>query len=290
MPTNPPTTKISITVQRVAYPPATSDPDAWYIIITNAGTAKGKMSWRPVENDTLELEGEWSVYHGEKEFAFRSARLCVPENPRDQLRYVAARTPGMGPVLEDTIWAIKGEAWQETKDGEIPRMPYKVWENLQEQIKLLHEKAEEAKTVAALMGKGATIAMAQAAWELWKLETMGVVGSDCFRLAELPGYGFKDVDKRIRKEYGIADDDMRRIRSAVIYSLRRLTDAGDTVVEWQPLFESACGMLGGYDDLVIEATKELFADGTLKAFPEAAGVAMASDWRAEHDIWEFVNA
>lgn len=280
---------LSVIVNRVAYPPATSDPDAWYILITEHGACKGRMAWRPQESEALILEGEWAAYKGEREFAFKSARLDVPTDPRDQLHYVCVRTVGLGPAAEQLIWERAGASWQTIADGDIPRLHGKVYQNFKLQLEALAGKAEEARVVAALMGKGATMNMACRAWEQWKDATLGVVNADCFRLAELEGYGFKDVDKEIRRAYGIADDDKRRIRAAVVYALRRLTDPGDTVVCWEPLFAQTIGMLGGYADLIAECTKDLFGEGTLKAFPKSEGVSLAADWKAETAIWEYVE-
>ncbi|MCK9519967.1 MAG: hypothetical protein M0R74_13220 [Dehalococcoidia bacterium] len=281
--------QLNVTIQRVAYPPATADADAWYILITDAGAAKGRMAWRPQEGEALILEGEYATYKGEKEFSFKSARLNVPTNPRDQLHYVCARTPGMGPAMEQLIWDAAGTDWANIQPGAVQRLSGKIYSNFQLQIESLREKSEEAAVVAALMGRGATMNMACAAWEQWKAETLGVVNADPYRLAELPNYGFRDVDNKIRREYGIGDDDKRRIRAAVIYALRRLTDAGDTLVAWDALYQQACGMLGGYADEISDCASELFAEGTLKAFPGCEGVALAADWRAESDIWNFVN-
>jgi hypothetical protein len=248
------------------------------------------MAWRPQDGEALVLDGEWTTYKGEREFAFKQARLDVPTNPRDQLHYVCTRTPGLGPAAEALIWTHAGVAWQEIPDGAVPRLNGRVYQEFRLQLEALREKAEEAAVVATLMGKGATQAMAQAAWAQWKVETLGVVNADPYRLAELAGYGFRDVDNKIRQAYGIGDADKRRIRAAVIYSLRKLTDAGDTVVQWEALFAQTIGMLGGYADLIGDCTADLFEEGTVKAFPKSEGVSLAGDWKAETAIWDYVAA
>jgi hypothetical protein len=253
------------------------------------GVAKGKMSWRPQENEQLILDAEYATYKGEKEIAFKSARLDVPTESRDMLRYCVNRTPGAGAAMEALIWSHSGAAWMDIQENAVPRLKGRVYANFKLQIEGLAQKSEEAKVVATLCGKGATQNMACKAWELWKGETLGIVNADCFRLAELEGYSFKDCDKAIRQSYGIADDDKRRIRAAVIYALRRLTNAGDTVVTWDELFTQTTGMLGGYADMISDCTRELFDENTLKAFPKSGGVSLAADWQAETKIWEFVN-
>jgi len=280
---------LSITVQRVAYPPQTADPDSWYILITDHGTAKGRIAWRPQEREQLTLEGEWAIYKGDREFSFQSARLDLPTQPRDQLRYVCNRTKGLGSAAEELIWSTKGDNWRDIESGEIPRVSGKIYENFMLQVEGLVNKGEESRVVAALMGKGATINMAQAAWVKWENDTLGVVNSDCYRLAELDGYGFRDVDIKIRPAYDIADDDPRRIRAGIVYSLRRLTDRGDTVVDWDVLYQQAMGLLGGFSELIGELTGEMFEDGTLRAFADSGGVALVADFKAESDVWNWIN-
>jgi hypothetical protein len=148
---------------------------------------------------------------------------------------------------------------------------------------------EHVKAVAWLIGKGATMNMASAAWEKWEDETIGVVSSDCYRLAELKGYGFQDVDKVIRVSFGIADDDDRRVSACVLYSLRRLTDDGSTIVTWEALLKQACGTLGGFNGLVVENTKKLFEDEALKGFKESQSISLASDYFAEYSILKYVD-
>jgi exodeoxyribonuclease V alpha subunit len=238
----------------------------------------------------LILEGEWAAYKGEREFSFRSARLDVPTDPRDALRYVCARTTGLGPAMEEMIWAHAGAGWRDIAEGAVPRLSGKLYASFRLQSEALTEKSEEARVVAALMGKGATQNMACSAWEKWKDETLGVVNADPYRLAELDNYGFRDVDAKVRRAYGITDADKRRIRAAVVYALRRITDAGDTVAAWADLYAQTTAMRGGFADEVSDCTRELFDEGVLKAFPESEGVSLAADWRAENDIWDFVEA
>jgi exodeoxyribonuclease V alpha subunit len=283
-------TTINVTVQRVAYPPATSqtEGEAWYLLICDECKAKGRMAWRPQEGEPLTLEGEWGVYQGERDFAFKSARLNVPTNPRDQLHYVCERTPGLGPTAEAALWDRLGQNWKEAQAGDIPRLRGRIYENFRLQVEALASKGLEADVVATLMGRGATQRMACLAWETWRQETLGVVQADCFRLAELPNYGFADVDRDIRHAYGIADDDPRRVRAAVLYALRRLTDGGDTVVEWTDLYQKTVGMLGGYSELVSECAVALKDEGAIVVLG-ASGVALKEDYWAEVEVWGFVN-
>ena len=284
-------TTITTTIQSVRYPPATTEATdtTWYILATTQGTAKGKMAWRPKPGEDLILEGEWAAYKGEREFAFNSARIDVPTNPRDMLRYVCKRTLGLGPSAESQIWTALGDDWQNIKAGDVPRVSGKVLAEFKLQMESLISKSEEANVVATLMGKGATMNLACKAWTAWKGETLGVVQADVYRLAELEGYSFRDIDGEIRRGYGIGDSDTRRVRAAVLYSLRKLTSSGDTLVAWDDLYREACELLAGYEGMISDAVKDLFDEGALKGFKECEGVALASDWRSEIDVWDWVN-
>ena len=284
---------ISATVSRVAYPPSTSAPAAWYILVLAVTgqtiRAVGRIPWRPQQGDNLTLTGAWGAYQGNRQFVFDSARLDIPTDPREQLNYVCARTLGAGPAMAKSIWQARGGAWQEIADGEIPRLSGKTFTAFQEQLQLLESRGREAQVVAYLMVRGCTDAMACAAWERWGGDTLGVVNSDPFRLAELEHYGFDDVDRSVRQHYGIQDDDPRRIRAAVLYAMGRLTAAGDTVVARKDLVMDARQRLRGCLEQIHEQIEALIADGVLQALPDCKGLALAADWQAEVEIWEWVN-
>ena len=294
--------KLPVTVTRILYPPATDAATAtgamFYILATSAGICKGKMSWRPRDNEALILEGEQGLcktgsHAGEPEFAFSGAMLDIPTNPRDALHYCIERTPGAGAALESAIWQHSGANWQNIKPGDVPRLGGALYEKLRRSIESLNQNAAQASVVAALMGHGATQNMAQAAYDRWKDETLGVVQDDPFRLAELEHYGFAHIDRGIRQSYGITDEDPRRVKSAVIASLRKLTDDGSTVVGWPELFSSACALLGGLNDLVFEATRELLEAGTLKGFKHDDAtegvIALRRDYENEKAILDFFD-
>ena len=281
--------RLNCTVERVAYPPATQKDANWFILVTDRGTAKGKMPWRPKDGDALVLDGEWTTYRGEKKFKFNSAMIDIPESPKDQLHYVVTRTIGLGPAMESIIWDRAGEAWKDIGPDEVPKLKGRVYEEFRNQIKLLDQDRDKVQAIAFLMGKRCSQNMACAAWERWERETLGVVNNNPYQLAELHGYGFKHVDTEIRVKFGIGDSDPRRVKAAVVYSLRMLTDSGSTVVEWREIMTKCMGYLGGMASLIVECTREMFADGTLYAFPEIQSVSLRSDYDDERVIWDFVT-
>jgi len=278
------------TVTAIRYPHAPITTEAqWYIISTDKGIAKGNLQFTPQQGDRLQLEGKHVTYKGDRQFAFTSARLLLPTDSRDRLHYVCSRTTGAGLAMETLIWNKYGEEWEQAQENEIPRLSGRVFESFRNQIELLQEKTDEAGVIATLLGKGCTENMAQRAYSKWKGETLGVVNQNCYRLTELGRYGFQDVDKSIRVAYCIPDDDGRRVQAAIVYAIKRLTDKGDTVIDWEPLQRAACRMLGGMKGLVVECAKALFVEGDLVALPGLQCVALASDWEDETEVLRFAR-
>ena len=281
--------RLCATVIKVLYPkPDVRDAD-WFLIKTDQGICKGNMAWRPDPYSKLELDGEWCSHNGERQFRFASAMLDVPTDPRAQLHYACTRTPGVGRTLEQAIWDKAGTAWKSIAPGDVPRLSDRIHAELMVQVQALERDGEQARAVAWLMGKGASQKMACAAWERWENETTGIVTSNPFQLAELPHYGFRDVDGDIRAAFGIGDDDTRRVNAAIVYTLRQLTGGGSTVIEWGQLHRQCVAMIGGHAALVTDCARDLFADGTLYGFPESQSVALMCDFRDERDIWDFVT-
>jgi hypothetical protein len=282
-------TRLSTTITRVAYPPITDREATWFILATSRGTCVGSMPWRPKEGDALTLEGEWGARNGEKQFKFKSAMIDIPTSPRDQLHYVVTRTVGLGPAMESIIWDFAKDKWKDIKPDTLPKLKGKVYEEFRNQIAALEQDADKVAAIAFLMGKSCTQNMACAAWEKWEKETLGVVTANPYQLAELPNYGFAHVDGDVRRAFGIGDQDERRIKAAVVYSLRQLTGSGSTVIEWREVLTKCMGYVGGQKGLINKATRELVEDGTLYWFGGSKSVALMRDWRDEMSIWEFVN-
>jgi hypothetical protein len=284
---------LAVTVERVPYPPAHVENQDWFILVCRDGpnevVAKGKMGWRPQPKERLKLFGKWSTYQGKREFKFDSAALDIPTDARGMLHYVCELASGVGAALEQQIWDLKGEDWATIEEGELPRFKGKVFSNFADAVSRAEADRTKGAAIAQLLAAGASMNMAAAAWEQWQQDTLGVVASNPYRLAELPNYGFADVDNRIRQHYGIGDSDMRRIRAAVVYVLRQITSGGSTVVNWDVLNKSCLEKLGGYQELITQAVREMFGEGTLKGFQRSRGISLASDFRNEQTIWNFIN-
>lgn len=285
--------KLKVSVSRVLYPPETAEGATWFILSaqSEAGQviAKGEMGWRPRQGEKLELTGKWSTYQGKREFKFSQAALDIPTDPRGMLHYVCEIASGVGASMEQLIWDLKGETWAAIGEGEIPRLSGKIYTGFMQALETAESDQAKGSAIAELLRAGCTMNMATAAYDKWEADTLGVVASDPYRLAELPNYGFSHVDGQIRMFYGIEDGDPRRIRAAIVYVLRQITESGSTLVPWDKLNSSCLHKLGGYQHLITRSVKEMFGDGTLRGFRDSRAVALAKDFRNESIIWQRIK-
>ena len=238
------TTTITSPITRIIYRKGGS---GWGLYKTDAGIAKGILSWDPQDGQIVKLTGWWgrSQYNGDEEFSFIAAELDIPTDPRSMLAYAVDITTGLGPARESEIWTAYGEGWQTTSIllERLAGLTPATRDNWKFSLQRIELESAEAQARAWLMQYGCTPNMAGAAWKHWGTATVGTVEGNCYRLADLPNYGFVHVDNGIRQQFGIGDDDPRRADAAVLYVLNRDTGGGDTVVVWGDL-EREAGRLG----------------------------------------------
>ncbi len=282
--------ELRIKVDRVLYPQEGKEGE-WMIIATDKGIIKGNLSWRPEKSELLILQGEYGTYQGKSEFKFSSARADVPIDARDQLRYVCEITPGFGLAMEEKIWNTWGEDWKEDAEpGIIRTLKGAKFELFANSVESLELKREESEAVTWMMSIGATVNMAQAAWQKWEKQAIGIVKANCYRLSDLPNYGFSHVDKSIRYKFGIDDADPRRVKAGVLYSIGQLTDNGSTLVSWYIIKDQVSNLLGGIaPEILNTCVRQMFTDGALVPFKETLDLTTARDYENAKIIWDFVN-
>lgn len=284
-----PEQELKVSVERVLFPAETEKNADWFILKTSQGICKGSMSWRPRQKERLKLVGKYGEYQGNREFKFVTAALDIPTDLRGMLHYVCEMASGVGTTMEQQIWDKYGEDWANIKENDIPRLSGKIFDNFTTAIEFAEQDRFKGEVIASLLKAGCTMNMASAAYEKWQKSTMGVVSSNPYRLAELPNYGFNDVDDKIRHHFGIKDDDPKRIRAAIIYVLRQITNGGSTLVKWESLNTACISKLSGFKDLILLTVSSMFEEGTLKGFKGSRSVALAKDYDNESLIWNFIN-
>lgn len=251
---------------------------------------KGSMGWEPQPLETLALIGEWVVYRGERQFQFKTAKLTLPLDPRAQLHYVCHRAKGIGIAIEQAIWDARKENWRNLQRGEIRKLTDAAYDHFIEEINSFEGYREKAEIISWLEDKGCSEGMAADAYKNWGADTAGIVNTDCYRLAELPGYSFQTVDENIRRNFGISDDDSRRLRSAISYVLRQETEDGSTAVNcWRHLTACQKLLVNIGDEFIIQCVREMKEEGSLFIFAGQNMMALKRDYRNEQMIYEFVQ-
>ena len=250
---------------------------------------KGSMAWQPGEMETLALIGDWCVYKGERQFQFKTAKLTLPLDPRGQLHYVCRRAHGIGPAMEDAIWNCAGANWRKLEFGAIRKMTAAAFRSFTEQTALFDANAEKAEIISYLENKGCSEAMAAAAYEAWGKDAAGVVNNNCFRLAELPGFSFKTVDENVRRNFDIADDDPRRLCSAVEYAVDQECADGSTALDCWRHFSACQKLLPNIgDDLIVRTVQDMIDRKKLYIFEKCSMMATAKNHAHEKIIGDYV--
>lgn len=264
----------------------------WMVLKTDKGTAVGTAGFAVAVGDRIKVQGEWkrSDYNGQMQFQFKGAVLDIPENRRALLSYVASITDGIGPAMEERIYEAYGDDWKAHPDLDgIAGVSCKTAFAWKDSLARLDSQEAQAQAIAWLMEKGATLNMAQAAWEKWGGGTIGTVTANPYALCELPRYGFAHVDK-LHAAFGIADDDPRRFDACVMYFVGQIqVKTGDTAVDLGDVYESVFRLFPCTVTLWAAALERLAAAGVLSVVEESGGPGFAiltGDAKREREIAE----
>lgn len=281
---------IRVKVTRILWPKQPQPENTWKLMLTDHGKVAGKVPWDVTEGDELQLTGEWHIRQLERRFAFVTARAHIPHSPSAKLELAASQTKGMGPSLVNKIKAMYGDEWEDCLAmGTVPGLNHRVWSALQETLRRMAQSGAASETIAYLMGMGCTPNMARKAWKKWKIHTMPLVNGNPYVLTELPNYGFCHVD-RIRLNFGIEDNDPRRIRAALEYAIKQLTASGSDCAEWEEIVARAIAETGGITrNLVIEHSESMFEAGALVVVPGTSLVALGADYRNSEEICKWID-
>jgi hypothetical protein len=282
--------KLIIKVEKILFPKTEPSGEAWYILSTDMGIIKGKIPWHPSVDEELELEGKYVEYQGQKQFAFNGVVPHIPQDSHAQLQYVCERAKGIGVKLQEEIWNALGENWKEIKQDEVHKITPAKYLVLMEAIDVFELEKDKSEAISYLISKGCTLKMGVTAYSKWEKQTVGVVNNNCFRLTELPNYGFSDVDKVIRHSFNIKDNDPRRIKAAVIYSMQLITADGSTIADWANLKVCIQNVLPQMNlEIIANEIKELFKESKLIAFEKSHRISLAKHYEQEKQIWHFIG-
>ena len=267
------------------------DDSQWYILKTNKGTFKGVLGFEPNVGDVLQFEGSWkqSEFSGQLEFSFGSAVLSVPEDPRAMLHLAVSWTKGIGEAREAEIWMLYGPDWRdETSLAGVAGLTETTRWNWGDTLKRLDTQQAQAQAVAFLMSKGCTLNMSNAAWKQWETKTVSIVTANPYKLTDLPRYGFSVVDGGIRQNFGISDTDLRRIDAAILYVFGQVTDAGDTVADYEEVRRGTVDFIADASGAFEDRVTAHCARGTLRVIPAETGMMLCkeTEYLDEELTWE----
>jgi hypothetical protein len=264
----------------------------WCILMTDAGCAKGETRWIPNAGEQLKLQGEWVTFQGQKEFKFSHAMPHVPDNPKAQLHYVCTMADGIGPALEERIWDEYADNWKHIEPDTVKGVSSAKYKSFVDAISLLDQSQDYIQALTWMLSIGMTHNMADAAWSEWDKDTIGVIKDDPYKLSMLQQYGFKDADK-LRAQFGISDDDERRIRASTFYVMLKAERQGDTVVSWETLVIEYRHMISAdikMVNLLRSVTAEMIKNtGELIGWSATGMLAMGDSYRYEKSVWDYVN-
>lgn len=275
---------ITAAVKRVIYRKGETD---WYILETDQGAAKGEVLFEPSEGDLLKLEGYWGVsrFNGKKEFTFKAALLDIPQDPIALLHYATEITKGMGEAAEVKILEAYGSDWQKNPDlTEVKGLSRQTILNWQVTLETLENHAAQTQAVSFLLSRGGTLNLASLAWARWKEKTITLVSENCYRLTELPNYGFSAIDTKIRGNFDITDDDPRRLDAAMLYVLDQLSSVNGTLVDSAMVVQELSKIVPDVISRIPNATTRLVSAGKIALLN--SHIALQNDYDNEGRIWE----
>ena len=224
-------------------------------------TLTGSLLDVPV-GSVLLCDGNWKVdaRYGQQ-FIVESWQEVMPATIYGIEKYLGSGlVKGIGPVYAK---AIVGKFGLETLDViennierllEVPRLGKKRMEKIRESW----EKQKDIKEVMVfLQGYGVSTAYAAKIYRQYNKEAIKTVQDNPYQLADdIWGIGFKTADG-IASKMGYENNDPRRCRSGILYTLNQLAEDGHVYAEPEQLIASAKVLLQADEDPIRKAMADM---------------------------------
>lgn len=251
----------------------------------------GFLSHRPQLGERLVITGKYTQYQGIKQFSFDYAEPVLALNYREMLHYAAERTNGIGDVIEQAIWDRYGENWStEIKPNDVKGLTQDKFDALMLTLTAMENAKDRTKTISWLLSHKLTINFAEKAFVEFGAETINIVNANCYNLAQIDGYGFTTIDNGIRQTFGVDDFSPLRLEAGIIYTMKQLTERGDTLIDWNNLANEAQNTLKNASlEIISQTVGNLFTKGFLMGFPQIKKIALAAHYKAEKCIFDFIT-
>ena len=243
--------KIRCTVERITYQ---NEENGWSVLRVNVKGYKDVVTLVGNFCDTkvgavLDVEGNWRVdAKFGKQFQAVSWKEELPSSIVGIEKYLGSGLiKGIGPVYAKKIVAKFGEETLNIIEEDIQRLS-EVDGIGKKRIDLIAKSWEKQKDVKDIMvflqGNGVSSAYAAKIYKAYGKESIDKVKENPYRLADdIWGIGFKTADS-IAKNMGYAENDIRRCKSGIIYSLNQLANDGHVYAVREQLIKDANERLG----------------------------------------------
>jgi len=240
-------------------------------------TLTGSLLDVPV-GSVLLCEGQWKVdaRYGQQ-FVVESWEEVMPATIYGIEKYLGSGLiKGIGPAYARAIVSRFGLEILEVIENdierllEVPRLGRKRMEKIRESW----EKQKDIKEVMVfLQGYGVSTAYAAKIYRQYQKDAIKTVKENPYKLADdIWGIGFKTADG-IASKMGYENNDPRRCRSGILYTLNRLAEEGHVYAEPEQLVTAAKELLQADEEPIRKAVadmieaKDLIADNDVLYLP-----------------------
>lgn len=242
---------IRCTVERITYQ---NEENGWSVLRVNVKGYKDVVTLVGNFCDTkvgavLAVEGNWRMdAKFGKQFQAVNWKEELPSSIVGIEKYLGSGLiKGIGPVYAKKIVAKFGEETLNIIEEDIQRLS-EVDGISKKRIDLIAKSWEKQKDVKDIMvflqGNGVSSAYAAKIYKAYGKESIDKVKENPYRLADdIWGIGFKTADS-IAKNMGYAENDIRRCKSGIIYSLNQLANDGHVYATREQLIKDANERLG----------------------------------------------
>jgi exodeoxyribonuclease V alpha subunit len=212
--------------------------------------------------EELEVEGKWTVNrtYG-KQFEISSVSASMPVTEKGIESYLGSGViKGIGPVMASRIVDHFGKKTIDILDNNPESLSYIEGiggKKISQIIQSWHTHRNIRNIMISLQSYGISNTYAMKIYNAYGENADNVIKVNPYRLAEdIFGIGFKTADD-IAARAGIPRDSIFRIKSGIIYILRRAEDGGHCYLPYENIIDNSLDFLGVELSLVNSAIDEL---------------------------------
>ena len=268
--------KLRCVVERVTY----QNPENGYSVMkvkvkdySDLVTLVGNLLEVPV-GSVLLCEGEWKVdkRYG-NQFVAQTWEEVMPATLYGIEKYLGSGlVKGIGPKYAQLIVSKFGLETIEVIETDIQRL-YEVPGIGKKRVEKIQESWEKQKDIKNVMlflqGYGVSTAYAAKIYRQYGKDSIDTVKGNPYRLADdIWGIGFKTADG-IANKMGYENNDPRRCKSGINYTLSELADEGHVYAEEEQLVKSAKELLQADEEPIRDAMLEMVQAEELKTDGDA---------------------